>query len=599
MAFDPSLLSRFPEEPGVYLMKNQEQVIIYVGKAKHIKKRVKQYFAGVDTRPMIPYLLKEIAQIETFVVENEKEALLLENTLIKKHQPKYNALLKDDKTFISIYLNTQHTWPRLQVVRYKGKPKSKGLYFGPYTSAFAARQTYELMTRLFPLRQCSDEELKRRTRPCLLYGMKRCIAPCVNLCTRAEYDDFVDGATKFLRGKDEEIIQNLQAEMEKAAEKMEFERAGALLNTIRQIEHVTQTRQVVQKSTIKDCDALGLFRQGDEAILMQLFVREGKLIGSEHYSFSHALEEDDELLSSFMMQYYVEKKEKPKEILLPLPLSEALSEILQIRLSVPQKGTKHSLVHLAEKNARATFQQEKDDQEIREKMLMDLAETLQLNRYPRTIQCFDTSNIQGSDFVASVVTFTDGLYDKNRLRHFKIKNIHKGDDYGAMHQVLSRHLLKAKDNDELPDLILIDGGRGQLNIAIQVLMELDIANVDLAAVTKEDAKHIKGLTAERIFVPDQKEPISLNVRSPTLFLLQKIRDLTHDKAITFHRKRRKKRIIGSILDTIPGIGPTKKKRLLTHFGSFQRILAATDEELLKIKGINKKDIEELRKSASS
>lgn len=608
MVYDPDLLERFPSEPGVYLMKNEKGEVIYVGKAKHLKKRVKQYFApGRDTRAIIPYLLMEINTIETIVVENEKEALLVENTLIKKHKPRYNATLKDDKTFISLMINHQHQWPRIQLIRYKGKPKLKGLYFGPYTSAFAARQTYELLTKLFPLRQCSDEELKRRNRPCLLYGIKRCIAPCVGLCSKQEYDSFVEGAIQFLKGKDNEILQQLREEMQNASDALEFEKAAAFHNTIQQIEHVTQTRQIVQKAKAKDNDSIGIYRQGDEVILMQLFVREGKLVGSEHYSFSHALEDDDELITSFLLQYYRQKKDLPKEILLPVHLKniEELEEILEemhgkkIALLTPEKGNKKGLVQLAQKNAKTTFVQEKDELEIREKMLLDLSDTLGLNRFPERIECFDTSNISGTDLVASMVAFTRGVYDKSRTRYYKIKGIEKGDDYGALHQVLSRRLYRAKEEDDLPDLILIDGGKGQLNIGIQVLKELDIANVDIAAITKEEAKHTKGLTAERIFVRDQKDPIVLNVRSPLLFLLQQIRDAAHERAIGFHRKRRTKRVIASALETIPGIGPVKKKRLLKRFGSFKRIREATDQELLDVEGISKKDIEALRKFISS
>ncbi|NGX38267.1 MAG: UvrABC system protein C [Chlamydiae bacterium] len=597
MAYDPNLLNRFPLEPGVYLMKNQKGEVIYVGKAKALKKRVKQYFAaGRDTRAMIPYLLREIYHIETIVVENEKEALLVENTLIKKHKPKYNATLKDDKTFISLMINHHHKWPRLQLIRYKGKPKLKGLYFGPYTSAFAARQTYELLTKLFPLRQCSDDEIKRRTRPCLLYGIKRCIAPCVDLCSKQEYDTFVEGTIAFLKGKDREIVTKLRDEMEEASQNLEFEKAAALLNTIQQIEHVTKTRQLVEKAGAKDSDSIGLFRQSDEVILMQLFVREGKLIGSEHYTFTHSLEDDHELISSFLLQYYRQKKDLPQMILLPLSLKnkDALEEILKIPLLTPQKGNKKGLVRLAQKNAKATFAQERDESEMRERMLLDLQDTLHLNRFPKRIECFDTSSISGTDLVASMVAFTDGQYDKKRTRYYKIKGIDKSDDYAALHQVLSRRLIRAKDEDDLPDLVLIDGGKGQLTIGRQVFQELDIANVDLAVITKEEAKHTKGMTQERVFIPDQKEAITLSIRSPLLFLLQQIRDAAHERAIGFHRKRRKKRVLSSVLESIPGIGPIKQKRLLRTFGSFKRIQAATDEELLDTDGITRKDIEALR-----
>lgn len=603
--FDVVLLERFPSDPGVYLMKNKIGKVIYVGKAKHLKKRLKQYFAkGGDSRTMIPYLIAEIAHIETIVVETEKEALLVENTLIKKHQPKYNAFLKDDKSFISLMINHHHEWPRIKLIRYKGKPKKKGLYFGPYTSSYAARQTFELITKLFPLRQCSDEELKRRTRPCLLYGMKRCIAPCMGLCEKKAYQNFVDGAIGFLKGKDREILKRLYKEMEEASDAMEYERAGALLNSIRQIEHVTKTRQIVQQPDGKDCDSLGLFRQSDELILMQLFFREGKLVGSEHYSFTRALEDDETLLSSFLMQYYRHQKHNlPKEILLPISLKDqkVIEDILfeatgkKITLLIPKKGSKLALVHLAKKNAKTTFEQEKDEMQMREKMLLDMAESLDLNRYPKRIECFDTSNISGGDLVASMVTFTNGLYDKTRTRFFKIKGIDKSDDYAALHQVLVRRLSRAKDEDDLPDLVLIDGGKGQLNIALGVLKELDIANVDVAAVTKEAGLHTKGLTAERIFVAEKKKAISLDRHSPLLFLLQQIRDMAHEKAIRFHRKRRHKRIIASSLENIPGIGSIKKMRLLKHFGSLKRIQGATNEQLLDLKGITKKDVEAIRK----
>ncbi len=602
--FDTKLLERFPEEPGVYLMKNESGIVIYVGKANHLKRRVKQYFSQKpDNRPMIPFLLAEIASIEPIVVETEKEALLVENTLIKRHKPKYNAFLKDDKTFISLLVNHHHPWPMIKLVRYKGKPKEKGLYFGPYTSAYAARQTHELLCRLFPLRQCSDEELLRRTRPCLLYGIKRCIAPCVGLCTKEAYHSFVEGAIAFLKGKDEEILQGLYREMEEASKALEFEKAGALLRTIRQIEHVTKTRQVVARVGSKDSDALGLFRQADEVILMQLFVREGKLIGSEHYSFYHSLEKDEELLESFLLQYYQTKQDLPEEILLPMqlpngaPIEEILEETHRKKIAIlhPSRGSKKTLVALAEKNAKATFHLEKDEQQLRERMLLDLSETLSLNRYPKRIECFDTSNISGTDLVASMVAFTDGQKDPKRTRLYKIKGIDKNDDYAALHQVLSRRLRRAKEEDDLPDLLIIDGGKGQLHIAEEVLRQLDIANVDLIAIAKEQGRHDKGLSAERIFIPYQKDPIHLSLRSPLLLLLQKIRDESHAKAIGFHRKQRQKRLLTSALDQIPGIGRVKSRRLLQRFGSLERILSATDEELLSVPALSKKDLSSIRK----
>ena len=601
--FDPKLLKNYPKEPGVYLMKGERSKILYVGKAKNLKTRLKQYFAASgDMRAMIPFLTAQIISIETIVTSSEKEALLLENTLIKKHQPKYNAFLKDDKTFISLMINTKHPWPKIKLIRYKGRPKEKGLYFGPYTSAFAARQVYDLLIRLFPLRQCSDGELKRRTRPCLLYGIKRCIAPCTHKCTKEEYDNFVQGAIDFLKGKDNTVVKDLEKKMRAASEALEFEKADAYLQTMKQIEHVTHSRQAVIRPAAKNCDTFSLYRTQKEALLMQLIFREGRLVGSEHYPFYDIASEDRDLMSSFLMQLYL-KIPPPQEILLPftLPAASLLEEIIQehhnksVRIQCPKKGDKKSLVTLATKNAKTTFEQERDKAELKEKLLLDLIDTFKLTRFPKRIECFDTSNISGTDLVASMVAFTNGVRDSKRTRTFKIQGIDKGDDYAAMHQVLTRRLNRAKDEDDLPDLLLIDGGKGQLNIALTILKELDIISVDVISISKEKGRHDKGLREEKVFIPDHKEPIVLNPRSPLLFFIQQIRDAAHDKALTFHRKRRKKRVIKTSLDSLHGIGPTKRTRLLKHFGSLKRIQQATPEELARIKGITQKDIKNLRK----
>jgi len=605
MIFDVKQLEQFPTQPGVYLMKDAAGNVLYVGKAKLLKNRLKQYFLpGGDSRPMVPVLIRQIATIDTLVVPSEKEALLLENTLIKKHQPKFNALLKDDKTFISLMINSHHPWPRIQLVRSKAtsSKKADGLYFGPYTSAYAARQTYELLTTLFPLRQCSDEELKRRTRPCLLYAIKRCIAPCVGKCTQEEYASCVDGAIKFLKGQDKAVLKGLYEKMHAAAENLEYERAAALLQSIRQIEHVVQAENLLVKANGKSCDALGAYRQAEEVMLIQLLFREGKLTGSRSYSFSNILEEDEALLSSFILQHYAHRQEEPpEEILLPIPLQNAglISEILfdfhkkKITLQHPKKGDKRALVEIALQNAQADFKKTKHSEERTEKMLLDLQETLKLNCYPKRIECFDTSNIAGTDPVASLVAFTNAQQDKKRTRLFKIKTAPKSDDYGAMKEVLLRHLTRAKTTDDLPDLIIVDGGKGHLTTACDVFKELDIASVDVIALAKEKGRHDKGMTAEQVFLPEHHDPISLNPRSNLLFLLQKIRDEAHRTAIRFHRKRRTKRTLTSALDTLPGIGAIKRARLLRHFGSVEQVQKASEEELRQVKGLTKKDVEML------
>ncbi|MDR2539233.1 MAG: excinuclease ABC subunit UvrC [Chlamydiales bacterium] len=597
MVFDPKQLDAFPMQSGVYLMKDKADRVIYVGKAKLLKSRLKQYFSLSDTRAMIPLLTSQVAHIDTIVVFSEKEALLLENTLIKQHKPKFNVLLKDDKTFISLCIHVDHPWPMLRLVRYKGAIKDRGLYFGPYTSAIAARELYELLHTLFHLRQCSDREFKNRTRPCLLYEMNRCLAPCVNLCTKEQYDQQVQKAIHFLKGKNQDILPDLYVQMQQASDHLQFEKAASLLKTIRHLERILQPSTV--SYPIESTDAIGIYRQADEAILFLLFLRQGKLTGSMHYAFSQVIENDDELLASFILQHYQNNKSPPREILIPTQPSLALTEILKstckIQLLFPKRGEKRALLQLAQENAKSTFKQEKEEKILKEKMLLDLQDTLQLNRYPKRIECFDTSHLAGSDSVASVIAFTDGMKDTKYTKLYKIKAQHTGDDYAYMQEALFRHLSHAKATDDLPDLIILDGGKGHLTIAMEVCKKLDIASIDVLALAKEASRHDKGMSQEKIYLPYNHDPIVLNPRSFLLQLLQKIRDESHRKTIAFHRKRRKKRLISSTLDNIPGIGPIKKKRLLAHFGSIERIKKASTQDLLQIKGVTKSDIDALQK----
>lgn len=597
-------LAKFPTQPGVYIMKDENGRVIYVGKAKHLKNRIKNYFSwgSGDSRAMVPFLVAEIHTIDTMVVPSEKEALLLENTLIKKHQPKYNALLKDDKTFIGL-LMTPPPWPMLRLVRYKGKPREKGQYFGPYVSAYAARQVFDVLLRVFPLRQCSDEEFKRRTRPCLLYSMKKCVAPCVGKCTREEYDTFVEGAVRFLKGQNKEIVKALEVDRAQAAEALEFERAAALHKTIQQIREITEENtQLVAKAKGQNSDVIAVYREGYEVAIALLFWRDGKLMGSEHFLFHEIAEENSDLINSFILQHYTPDRDLPKEILVSSPLDDAtsLEEALQektthkIHIQFPKKGDKHKLLEIAAANAKAFFLQKRDQKEMTDRTLAELEEKLHLNRFPTRIECFDISNLAGHETVASMVAYTDGEKDKKRTRLFKIKEAKASDDYGAMREVLTRRLSRAREEMDLPDLIIVDGGKGQLNIAIEVLKELNIASVDAVGLAKEQSRHDKGLSQERVFLRDFPEPITFTTSSPLLFFLQRVRDDAHRLAIGFHRKRRTKTVIKSALEDIPGIGPVKKKRLLSHFGSIARLGEATDEELAQISGLTPKDIKALR-----
>lgn len=580
-------------------MKNQAGTILYIGKAKNLRQRVKQYFVeGRDNREMIPFLITKVDDIETILVTNEKEALLLENTLIKQHKPKYNALLKDDKTYVALRVNNKHTWPTVQLVRYKGQPEAGGLYFGPYTSAYAAHTTLDLIHRLFPLRQCSDQEFARRKRPCILYDMKRCVAPCVGKCSKQDYDHYVDRTIKFLRGQDKEIVQELYAEMQRYAEQLEFEKADEVLKKIRHIESTLQGQRV-DKPLGGDSDVFSIFRQAEEVIVALLIIRAGKLLNALHFNFHHIAEDDAELLATLLLQYYGKQEERPDEILLPveLPDVEAVEEILsanwrkKVYISSPQRGDKRALVEMAYLNAEATFKKEKDVNAIRERTLLELQEHLHLHNYPHRIECFDNSNISGEVPVSALVVFSEGLKDKNRFRKYNIKTVSSPDDYATMYEVLMRRYKRAKEENDLPDLVIIDGGKGHLNIALKVFAELNIITVDIISVAKEQGRHDKGITNEQVFLPNIKDPIMLKRNSPVLFLLQQIRDEAHRFAITFHRQKRSKQTLQSSLLDIPGIGPGKCKALLKHFGSLKKVKEATREELLAVKGISKANAE--------
>jgi excinuclease ABC subunit C len=606
-SFDIKKLAAYPGTPGVYLMKAKDGGIIYIGKAKNLKARIRQYFgASGDERWIIPFLQELISDIDTIVTSSEKEALLLENTLIKKHKPRFNALLKDDKTYTAIKINDRHPWPMVSLIRYKGKLKKNALYFGPYTSAHDARETIDLLQRLFPLRQCSDQEFLRRTRPCILYGMKRCSAPCVGLVSPEEYASYVQGAIQFLRGERGEVVRKLRQQMEEASEKLEFERAALFHERMLAVEQTLQAQNVDKPTRGISADVIGIFRQGSEVILSELLFEDGRLHAYQHHNFSQIMESDKELLETFLLQHYQGKEHPPREVIIPIPLEnqEILEEIINqgkertLRLVFPVRGEKRRLIEMADKNAEAAFKQKKDETAVREQMLLDLQSKLRLMRYPHRIECIDTSHLAGSLPVSSLIAFTDGLPFKERYRRYKLREVTPGDDYGALREVLLRRYQKAQGEQDLPDLLIIDGGKGHLNRALKIFQELNIVSVDLVGVAKEEGRHDLGVTAEQLFLPNAKDPVFLPPHSPILFLLQRIRDEAHRFAITYQKKRRKG-AIGSALEDIPGIGPQKRRRLLRHFGSLKKIQNAKEEELQAVPGISSKDIAALRSYFSS
>jgi len=587
-------LRDFPKLAGCYLMKDRAGNVIYVGKAKNLRSRLKSYFGkGGDERPQIPYLLQEVSTIETIVVTSEKEALLLENTLIKRYKPKYNVLLKDDKSYLGIKISN-HPFGQISLVRYKGRPpRDGGKYFGPYAFATKARNIFDLVVALFPLRQCSDSEFARRKRPCLLYDIKRCPGPCVGLCSVQEYQESVARCEELLTGDKKAVIEKLTKQMEGYSAKLQFESANGTLKKIRLVEDFFEQQRVANIKS-PDCDAIGMARHGQVVILSKLSWRDGKLIGSKNFEFPSVIEDDEEVIESFLLQHYLKEGEDLPHIILvamKLPHGKLLEEILgeqkrAVGLHFPERGEKRQLLGLANLNATTVLQQKKQARESLQKGLLDLQEILHLERYPRRIECFDQSHLAGTSFVASMVVFQEGQKKKESYRHYHVKAARPGDDYGALKEVMERRYKKAKEENNLPDLIMIDGGKGHLHTARGVLDEQNIATCDLIAIAKEEGRHDKGLTCEVVHT-EKGEAVRLDPRSPLLRLLQAIRDEAHRFAISLHTTTRRKTLFTSELDRIEGIGAAKKMRLLQTFGSVKAIGQKTVEELVAVKGITR------------
>ncbi len=532
---------KFPKQPGIYLMKNEKGEILYVGKAIDLRKRVSDYFSERDTRYQLQFLMRKVADIEILVTSNEKEALLLENTLIKKHKPRYNIFLKDDKSYLSLKLTTTHDFPRLYATR--EVKKDGNLYFGPYTSAFHARQMMDFLQRYFRLRDCKDHDFANRSRPCLQYQIKRCDAPCVGYISKENYAEWVKQVILFLQNKNVELVRLLKTKMEEASENLKYEEAARLRDLLNAIE-VSFENQHVVKHFQEDQDVIGFAREADRVSFVVMIYRQGNLLETKSYLLK-SLEEESELVESFILQFYQLPFQIPGMILGPvaLPSSESLEQILSerkskgVQLSNPQKGEKYKKIQLACENAKLRLQSDFQKQEDNAQLLTRLQETLHLSRTPERIECYDISNIQGTHPVGSCVCFVEGRPDKNYYRKFKIKTVHQANDFAMLYEVLTRRL---KNVDwPYPDLIIIDGGKGQLNAAHAALKDLDILNIDLVSLAKE--KEIGGTKKpERVFLLNRKDPILFSSHAPELHLLMKIRDEAHRFAITFHRHLRGK-----------------------------------------------------------
>jgi excinuclease ABC subunit C len=594
-------LELIPHKPGCYIMKDHKDRIIYIGKAKDLKNRVRNYFqASGDSRPFVKRLPRVLSDIETIITANEKEALILENTLIKRHKPRYNIALKDDKNYMSLRVNVKHAWPRVQVVR-KQSSSDGARYFGPYRSSHAVRQTLAVLNKYFMLRTCPDSVLNNRTRPCLQYQIKRCPAPCVFDIDADAYQRHVDEVLLFLEGKADELVGRVTTKMMDASEELNFELAAQYRDQIKAIEQMLERQQVVSAKEV-DRDAVWFLREGERVVVQMMFVRKGMLEGARAFPMDEQPFEDDEILSSFLNLYYHSGATIPQEVLLSHPLTEgdhaAFEELLseargsKVTLLYPQRGAKRALLMTAQANAEQSFKEHFTKEEATQELLERLQRRLGLRNVPNHMECYDISNFQGSPIVASQVVFVDGEADNSRYRNYKMKEVTSQDDFASMHEVLTRRLRKVADGDEdPPDLIVIDGGKGQLGQAVAVLEDMGLHEVDVVSLAKSRVDKVgfqdEAVTRspERVFVPGRKNPIILKQNSDELFLLQRIRDEAHRVAITFHKKLRRKAGLRSSLDDIPGVGPVTKRALLRHFGSLKKVKEASQEDLVALKEV--------------
>jgi excinuclease ABC subunit C len=599
-------LSNLPSRPGVYLMRETGGKVIYVGKAKDLRARVRAYFNNSDERSQVQFLVRRITDFDTLVTSNEKEALILENNLIKQYKPRYNIRLKDDKSYLSIKVTTQHPWPRIFATRKIIKDGSR--YFGPFSSAVAARETIDIIEKHFLLRDCTDHNFKNRSRPCLQYQIKRCLAPCVLPVPQEEYREHVRQAMLFIEGRQHELIAELKEKMREKSAALEFEAAAKIRDQIQAVEKTLEKQRMVSHWG-GDQDIFGLYREGGFIEVQVLLVRQGKLTGNQSYSLQDLEFPDEEVMGELLTQFYQGNRFIPDEILLPVTLEDRAvrEEYLgerkgkRVEILAPQRGDKRQLVDMAVDNARQSFSERHDQEKAREKMLLELQKELRLKHYPQRIECYDISTIHGAHAVGSQVTFINGEPDKTLYRHYRIRGIDAssgGDDFGMMLEVLKRRFARGKDEADLPDLVVVDGGKGQLAMAIAAMADAGVTGLDAVGLAKmrvQSAPRRAEIerTEERVFVPGQSNPLILRRNSNALFLLQRVRDEAHRFAIGYHKKLRSKQTLYSALDRIPGVGGVRKRALLRAFGSIKRIGEASVAELLKVPNMNEKLAQEI------
>ncbi len=590
--FDSKLfLANVSQRPGVYRMLGADGEVLYVGKARNLKNRLTSYFVGKAQTAKTMTMVSQIANVEVTVTASETEALLLEYNLIKKHRPRFNVALRDDKSFPYLYISTDHEYPRISFYR-GSRSRMPGRFFGPYPNARATRETLLLLQKLFLLRPCSDSFFANRSRPCLQHQIKRCSAPCVQLISPEAYGQDVKDAIKVVEGRGAELLDDLAQRMEQAAQQLEFEKAAHLRDQIHGIKAIHSTQAMTGDSS-HDIDAVALSSAAGDNCVSIVFVRGGRNLGSNNFFPRAGLAEAGELLSGFLVQYYL-GREAPDEILISEPiedadlleatLSERMNKSVRIRTNV--RGTRARYLEMAKTNAEIGLKMRQATEATTAEQLEGVAAAVALPGTPARIECFDISHTMGERTVASCVVFGPSGPLKTDYRRFNIEGIEPGDDYGAMRQALTRRYSRIKKGEvPMPDLLLIDGGPGQLAQAIDVLNELEITSVSVASVAK-GADRKPG--QERLFLAHQELPTILPPDSPALHLIQRIRDEAHRFAIAGHRQRRAKARRESILETVPGLGPRKRRELLRQFGGLQGITRAGIEDLEKVHGISRK-----------
>ena len=608
-------LKKLPRKPGVYIMRDDKDVILYVGKAINLHNRVRSYFReNIGRGPAIDQMVSLIARFEYIVTDSELEALVLENNLIKENSPKYNTLLKDDKTYPYIKVTVGEDYPRILFSRTMKKDKSR--YFGPYTSAAAVKDTIELLNKLYQLRTC-NRVLPRDTgleRPCLNYHIKQCLAPCQGYVSKEEYRQQVAGALEFLNGNYSPILKDLEEKMNKAAEELEFEEAARYRDLLSSVRQVSQ-KQKITEGVGEDKDILALYQDETEAVVQVFFVRDGKLIGREHYYMTHVPENNKPaILQDFVKQFYAGTPFIPRELMLQYEIEDAeliekwLSERKgsRVYLKVPKIGSKEKLVELAAQNAKLVLSQDREKLKREEgRTIGAVKEIPDLLHLPLTgtarMEAYDISNINGFENVGSMVVYEKGKPKRSDYRKFKIKSVSGPDDYACMREVLTRRFrhgmeeskeLEEQEMDQeygsftkFPDLILMDGGRGQVNIALSVLEELGI-NIPVCGMVKDDNHRTRGLYYHNIELP-------IDTHSEGFKLITRIQDEAHRFAIEYHRSLRSKTQVKSVLDDIPGVGPARRKALMRHFKSLEEIRQASVEELMEIPEMNERTAEEI------